>query len=787
MNRTDDGTLDVLYVFGAFVADPVRGLLRRNGEAVALPPKAFEVLIALVERRGKVVEKDDLLRLIWPNTVVEENNLARHISTLRKVLRESISEHVYIVTVPGRGYRFVAVVREIARADQPSQTTLDSEKTEAPRPEEPSVEAHQKQTDAQLTPLLVPPVARGTAARVPRALIGLVASLFLIVSFTGTQALLPRSGEGLGMPHRKLWQLTFSPGVHDEPTWSPDGRWIAYSSDHAGNSDIWVQPITAENPVQLTSSLGNDWQPAWSPDGKYLAFRSERSGGGLYIVPARGGVERKIADFGYKPQWSRDGLKILFYGPLRSANSRSTELFVVDLDGGPPRQILPDLLPGFQSFRASWYPEGQRVSVYGIRRGQDGPGLWTVSLSGRDLVHSEMAPDVTQHLKEAEVNFTNFVWSPRGDALFFEGASEDVTNVWRVMVNPATLRWTAGPDRLTTGAELNNNISVSSDGSRIAFSLRSEKTRLWSLPFDALAGRILGAGEPFTAEGADAPYDVSSDGQELAYRAVRQGKQELWKRSLASGQDRLLLTAGSISAPRWSPDGSRLVYRRDFPAALPGSPVDRAVTIMTVNGGQERLLTVPRPMNGGEQLAPFDWSSDGSKILSACPTGQSGNMGVCVFSLVGTSQAEPDLHVIASRPNYSLFEAQFSPDARWVCFNAITAPGISTIYVVPVDGGEWTAVTDGRFWGDKPRWAPDGRAIYFTSTRAGFVNVWGRRFDPARGIPTGEPFPVTSFETPSRMLLPRIMQLHIALVRKHLILPITDVSSSIWVLDNVNQ
>ena len=451
--------------------------------------------------------------------------------------------------------------------------------------------------------------------------------------------------------------------------------------------------------------------------------------------------------------------------------------------------MLSDLVDSFQSFQASWYPEGQRVSIYGVRRGEAAPSLWTVSLSGRDAVRSDVAPTVAQHLKEAAVTFTRFVWSPGGDALFFEGTSEDVKNVWRVTVDPRTLRWTAGPDRLTTGAELNDNISVSSDGTRIAFSLRTEKTRLWSLPFDAIAGRVVGSGVAFTDEGADAPYDVSSDGTRLVYRAVRQGKQELWMRSLADGKDRLLLTAGSISAPRWSPDGFHLVYRRDVPVQRPGLPVERAVAVMAATGDNEQLLTKPRPMGVSEQMAPFDWSADGTKILSSCPVGQTALMGICLFSVAGGPKAEPPapVRMITSRADSRLYEAQFSPDGRWICFNAVTSPGTSTIYTVPTGGGDWTAMTDGRSWDDKPRWGPDGKTLYFVSRRAGFVNLWGRRFDPQHGTPVADAFPVTDFDNPSRMVLPQINGLHIALVHKHLILPLTDVSSSIWVLDNVSQ
>src|SRR5437764_12711043 len=101
------GADDILYAFGSFVADPVMGILRRDGLQLNLTAKSFDVLVALLERRGELVEKDLLLKLVWPNTIVEENNLARHISTLRKILDDHPSVHQYIVTIQGSGYRFV--------------------------------------------------------------------------------------------------------------------------------------------------------------------------------------------------------------------------------------------------------------------------------------------------------------------------------------------------------------------------------------------------------------------------------------------------------------------------------------------------------------------------------------------------------------------------------------------------------------------------------------------------------------------------------------------------------
>lgn len=83
--------MDKLYAFGPFVADPVTGTLRQDGAHVVLTLKSFEVLMVLIERRGQVVDKDVLLKLVWPDTIVEENNLARHISTLRKAAQRSSS------------------------------------------------------------------------------------------------------------------------------------------------------------------------------------------------------------------------------------------------------------------------------------------------------------------------------------------------------------------------------------------------------------------------------------------------------------------------------------------------------------------------------------------------------------------------------------------------------------------------------------------------------------------------------------------------------------------------
>lgn len=111
-----------LYEFGPYRLDAEEGVLLRQGEPVALPPKDLEVLLALVERAGHIVEKEELLQKVWPGVFIEEGNLSRRIFNLRQVLGDSPDGRNYIETIPRRGYRFVAAVHENGATPAPPQT-----------------------------------------------------------------------------------------------------------------------------------------------------------------------------------------------------------------------------------------------------------------------------------------------------------------------------------------------------------------------------------------------------------------------------------------------------------------------------------------------------------------------------------------------------------------------------------------------------------------------------------------------------------------------------------------
>jgi Tol biopolymer transport system component len=509
------------------------------------------------------------------------------------------------------------------------------------------------------------------------------------------------------------------------------------------------------------------------------------------VAPALGGSERKLNSVGYYPHWSPDGSQILYSDSAFKALVRS-KLFVMSANGGPPREVLADLSTEFLSpLRVAWHPDGQRVSVWGNHR-QFGWSFWTVPLASGAPVRSSVDPRVEAQIKDADVTFGEFVWQPSGHGLILEGESQGVRNLWRVKLDPQTLRWVEGPERLTASSGKDTDITLSADGRKLAFSVRTERSRLWLLPFDSVSGRITGSGEPITIDGIDALQPrLSQDGTKLVFRRQRANHEELWVKSLADGRETLLVAADDFrrTNPIWSPDGSRLVYlhsRLVSPRQTEIDPqTDRSLALRLVNGSDEHLLT--SPVRGRQ--SPTDWTPDGKWILASSEQRTPGQVALCLFPVDAAPNAETQARVIASQPEYSLWQGRFSPDGQWISFNAFKSADAvaSTIYVVSPSGGPWIRVTEGQYWDDKPRWSPDGKSIYFVSNRTGFFNVWKVRFDPASGKILNQPVRITDFENAAHMLMPNFVHMEIALTADRLILPMTESSGGIWIMENVDQ
>ena len=742
---TSQDRLPRFFLFSPFTVDTVNRTLCRSGRAVPLGSRAFDTLVTLIRHRDRVVEKDDFLREAWRGAVVEESNLTKQISLLRKVLEDTPSSHRYIVTVPGTGYRFVAHVDEREATDEPV------------------------------------PVDVGSFNQRSR-LLAIRYALFATVGAIVLGAIVGKMTMGTTPPGASaspsLWQLTFDKGMQADPAWSPDGLRIAYSSDRSGYADIWLQPVDGGQAVQLTQSSSPDVEPDWSPDGTRLAFATLGVGGGIRVMSSAGGPVHEIAPFGNSPRWSPDGSSILFtrsdWGPAR--------LYVSTLDGAPPRPVLEEFLAPFVSIRFAWHPDSRHVSVWGVRR-DTGLEFWTIALDGTDVTRSAIAPGVLAELERSALSFREvdgtpnaFTWSPRGDALVFEGMSRGVHNLWKVGVDPQTLAWTRGPERLTTSSDRNARPRFSRDGTRLAFVSRRERVRLWSFPFDPRMGRLLGAGEPLTPETFDAlSPDVSPDGLRLVYTAQQGDVGAVRVRDMETGADTELVKGDQRgrSVLRWAADSREVFYARDVLSR-------HEVVSADLLGGNEHVV-----QSMAETLDyVWDWALDGRWLLG----GWRSPAGLSELRLVRADPSHPGNRVrtLATARDGYLRLARLSPNQRWVAF-VVARAGSSAVHMVDVESGASRAITDGSSFDDHPRWSPDGGILYFLSNRTGFFNLWGRRLHPATGQPVGEPFQVTTFARSSQVIPSRLRQLGVSAGGDRLVVPLSEVSSSIWVLDRFDH
>ena len=735
--------------FGVFEIDLHERELRKHGLRVKLPNQPFQVLVILLEKGGEVVTREELYQQLWPGqTFVDfEHNLNAVVKKLRVALADSAETPRFIDTVARRGYRFIAPVTFVETAN-------------AITPVHPAD-----------VPVAKPPGSRSLGRRIARRLLwGAAIAISTLVLTTVGAVVYSRRYPPPSRPQRSLARLASGSALQFGVTWSPDRRMFAYSSDRGGKFDIWVQQTGGVEPVKVTSMPGHNWQPDWSPDGNSIVFRSEGDAGGLFVIPALGGPAKKIANFGYRPRWAPDGRQVLFSSTV--LRNFWNKLFLVGTDGKPPREILGEFFEqsGITWRAATWYPGGDRISVWGSRQA-GGCGFWTVPIAGGAGIESRVSFDFAQTARGLDLTCLSkdgdFVWAPSGRAIYFAARSREVQNLWRITVDPSTLEWKS-LDRLTTGPGPDSDIALSLDGKQLAFTAHAEQTRVWLFPFDAVRGNLTGKGQPVTPLGTEVRGpDISPDGKRLVYIAEHSGRIELWEQSLEDGRRTVLTDNGPERfEPRWSPDGSRILY----------SSVLGDCRAMPAGGSSEQILSAEGNCT--------DWSPDGKSVILTQPEPGGAGSAMRLVPIATVSNGPAKGRLVTTSRDYAFFQTHVSPDGRWVVFETLRhkAAANGRLYAVSSSGGEWIPLTDGNSFDDKPRWAPDGEAIYFVSARQGFANVWGIRFDPLKGLALGEPFRITSFDSPALMILLDGLQLSVAANR--LVLPMTESSGNAWVIEN---
>jgi len=301
-------------------------------------------------------------------------------------------------------------------------------------------------------------------------------------------------------------------------------------------------------------------------------------------------------------------------------------------------------------------------------------------------------------------------------------------------------------------------------GNLMAFSSLHENVNIWSLPIDANRPKPAGGLQRLTQDTvAQIQPAVSPDGKLLAFSSRRSGSRAIWVKDLVTGKETAIAnTPWPEFYPAFSPDASRLAYRSNEKQA-------HLINVVSVAGGAPERVCEGCASLGG-------WSSDGRRLLYF----EEAPRRLSILDLASGQRA-----ALLDHARYKLDEASFSPDDRWVCFNA-TTPGRSRIFIAPARGAglvpetEWVAITDGR-WDDKPRWSPDGNILYFVSEQDGFRCIWAHRLDPATKRPLGTAFPIFHAHEARRSLMNLGWgDLQISVARDKIVFNMSERTGNIW-------
>lgn len=589
------------YVFGEFEIDPVNRTLARSGVLIPVTGKVFDILIVFARNPGRLLEKDELIEEVWNGSFVEEGNLARNVSTLRKLLGDEGKDHKYIATVQGRGYRFIADVATVV-GDQLGRS------------------GHQT-----------------APARDGNRKYWILAGVVLLVAVgVGFFFSLPRTSSNIShISTIEQIRLTTG-GKASRAVLTPDGRRVVYTE----NLEVKVKDLDEGSTRQLVPPLPDIAYVhiAVSPDGAnvYLASRVGKSVVTLYRVPIVGGEREQVLDNLYGGiSFSPNGKQFAFLRRYPEANEYA--LLIADADGSNLRKLAASYRPDHFDGPPSWSPDGRTIVCPAIRN-DDG---FHFSIRGVNVADGSVHEIPSR--RWAWLN--SIVWLPSSRSLLIVGQAEGAvtSQLWQLdSVTGETRQMSADsfiyeslsgsrdgtkfvaikklleshiwivengtPTQVTTGFDKYDGLSGlawAPDGRLIYHSRASGRDALWRMKVDGSESEML-------VPDGGAGFCVSPDNRFVIFqrsdgRGLGLSKLDLSTREITR------LTTGTDMTPSFTPDGRSVVYAN--------FGEKHAIYKVLADGGEPTLLFDEYRTVSSPQISP-----DGTKIAFAFGRAQSGSI-----------------------------------------------------------------------------------------------------------------------------------------------------------------
>ena len=557
-----------IYEFGDFRLDAGAKLLYRKGEQISLTPRAVETLIALVETRGEVVWKDELMHEIWADTIVEESNLNQYLYLLRRTLGAPSDGKPYIETLKRRGYRFNGAVRVVKNENGVSTATEDAENLDGRRNELPkaanlisrrverrgSVRALNQAAAMREIPHPVTversdnvysvtdwrrsPQADTLLPVVPTTLSKWFSPLVLVVLVAGFAgigfgiyqfSIASQSAETRDVPFlgSDITRLTTT-GRSKHVAISPDGRYVAHIVGGEYGESLWVRQVAVANDTRIaTGSQSYFVWVTFAPDGNfvyYLALERDKGEPELFRVPVLGGPIVKVLNDIAPPTFSPDGKMLAFM----KQNQEESQLLVANADGTNEVVLVSRREPDYMNmfwYAPAWSLDGKSIA-FPVNQSDENGRYETV-----------LAVDVETRV---ERKLTETRWQQVGQSRWL--ADGLVVTASETSIGPGQLWHISLPDgaasRITRDLNNYQNLSLTSDSKTLAVIQNHVVSNIWTLGADAAGAKQLRSEAGWLNEMIWLP-----DGR-LAYTSNAGGSSDIWTMN-ADGSGIRQLTVGA--------------------------------------------------------------------------------------------------------------------------------------------------------------------------------------------------------------------------------------------------
>ena len=507
------------YRFGEFTVDSNQKVLLRNGKPLPLTPKVFDTLLILVNNSGRIVEKEELMRRLWPDTFVEESNLTFNIQQLRKAFRDDARHPQFIETVARRGYRFIAEIQQNSALSSAVENELHS-----------------------ANPGLSLPAPRKSYlwfAAISVLLIGVI----VITGWFARSRLSASPAKSAPILSTPFKSEKLASGGVVRAVITPDGKYVAYTVETGGKEAIWLRQLETSENIQIVPPSDDTYLGlVISHDGNSLYFvrktRTDPPTSSIFRVMTFGGIPVKITDQTEGTVSVSPDNKQLSFTRCNYKDDDFCSLMLIDTDGKNERKLLtrqrPIRLSGTQLS-----PDGKSIAFASGESWNGGSNFRLMMLDLASGAESQIS-------RKTFFDIKNLKWLPDGDGLLLAAkeSHDGRLRIWHVSAE------TGETQTLTNDATDYTSLSLDRLANKMVATHTSNTFRLY-------LARIGDVSNPTSLAVARVGVAFAPEG-----RIVYEGNDgDIWIINRDGGEQRQL-TNNSFSDvhPRMSPDGRYIFF-----------------------------------------------------------------------------------------------------------------------------------------------------------------------------------------------------------------------------------